>query len=260
MKKTSMNLDFINFGLIAAFVFASQCALADDAKVKVLAGGPSAVRAFSARKAELDKAAGVPVEFGITPNDVAMIALSRGLVDGLIVGSKVEVVLEGAFKKGLAKESADNYKSFEVAEATVWFLTHPNNPVKSLTHEQVTNILSGKVTNWESISGQKLPIHLVVPRTYIAVERNLMEAYLKQPKSPVSEGVVDKDGLLKAIQHDPGAIGILPTKEVSSTGFNPNFIAADTTFPTYLVMKKSPSPAAEKLYEYLKAQPKFRTQ
>ena len=38
------------------------------------------------------------------------------------------------------------------------FITHKNNPVESLTVQQVKDIYSGKVTNWKDIGGEDLPI------------------------------------------------------------------------------------------------------
>ena len=38
------------------------------------------------------------------------------------------------------------------------FITHKNNPIESLTVQQVRDIYSGKITNWKDIGGEDLPI------------------------------------------------------------------------------------------------------
>jgi phosphate transport system substrate-binding protein len=49
-----------------------------------------------------------------------------------------------------------------IAYDAVCFITNPKNPVKSLTLEQLREILKGKITNWSQVGGSAQPIQVLI--------------------------------------------------------------------------------------------------
>ena len=91
----------------------------------------------------------------------------RGLQD--LVGGRADIgmisaPLETTVKKIKRKNAAfddSGLVAHQVGETRVAFVTHPSNPVRSLTLEQVTAILEGKITNWQEVGGRPQPIVIV---------------------------------------------------------------------------------------------------
>ena len=49
----------------------------------------------------------------------------------------------------------------QVAWDAIVFITHPDNPIVSLTEQQVKDIFMGKINNWKDVGGENHPIVLV---------------------------------------------------------------------------------------------------
>ncbi|MGM9604285.1 MAG: PstS family phosphate ABC transporter substrate-binding protein [Faecousia sp.] len=55
-------------------------------------------------------------------------------------------------------EAAFPYEMEQIATEALVFVVNENNPVSSLTTEQVRGIYSGEITNWSQVGGEDLPI------------------------------------------------------------------------------------------------------
>lgn len=58
-----------------------------------------------------------------------------------------------------AKDSGIDLGQLEITREGFVFLINKNNPVKSLTVEQIKDIYSGKITNWNQVGGDNAPIN-----------------------------------------------------------------------------------------------------
>lgn len=61
-----------------------------------------------------------------------------------------------------------------VAHDAFVFIVHPNNPVKSLTHQQIRDIYMGRITNWKEVGGKDMIIKPYV-RNQNSGSQELME-------------------------------------------------------------------------------------
>jgi phosphate transport system substrate-binding protein len=59
-----------------------------------------------------------------------------------------------------AKSKNLNLKQFEVALDGIALIVNPGNKVDSLTIEQISEIFTGKITNWKQVGGADMPITL----------------------------------------------------------------------------------------------------
>jgi ABC-type phosphate transport system substrate-binding protein len=241
--------------LVFALLLSVSSAQAEDT-VKILAGGPSSAKLISDQREAIEKASGAKIDVSITGIDNALSAMTRDMADAMVSG-KPEETLALAEKKGLAKQNPADYQWHELSEVTIKIGVHPDNPVKSLTHEQIADILNGKIKTWEPITGEKVPISVLIASKYQLASKTVQDAYTGGKPIPVMKTVIDKEGLVKGIQQDKGAIGIFTERE-GIAGFMPKFIRADASASTYVLMKKKARPAAQKVFDYMRAQPTAR--
>jgi ABC-type phosphate transport system substrate-binding protein len=126
--------------------------------------------------------------------------------------------------------------------------------VKNLSKEQITDILSGKIKSWEPITGEKLPITILIPKNYVGSMKSLTQYYIKSDTSAAAQYVMNKDGLLSGMKNNRGAIGFFTNMETRAD-FSPKFFQLEVANVSALIMKKPARPAAQKLLDYLKAHP-----
>jgi ABC-type phosphate transport system substrate-binding protein len=241
---------------LAAYTFGPNPAYAGD--VLKIIGGPSGIKMLELVKPDLERVSGAKIDFSVTPTDIGMSALYKRLVDGVVIGNTTSEILVLAEKKGMPKDTVDNYETVEFAYGLVKVGLHPDNKARALTHEQLVGILSGKITNWSAITGQDLPIKVYLPKYYITTTAIIPQHYLHAAESPIAEYVLDKDGLLRGMKSYPGAIAFFPTRE-DMPGFSPRYLDTEAHFPISLVVKKPLTEKMQKLIEYLRAQPKVKT-
>ncbi len=97
-------------------------------------------------------------ETNCTKTNQAWYNLSRGVADVLIVGE-----MPGEVKKDLNSyiNENSNYKKMKYApirrEGLV-FIVNKDNPVESLTIQQIIDIYTGKITNWKEVGGEDIEI------------------------------------------------------------------------------------------------------
>jgi phosphate transport system substrate-binding protein len=119
-----------------------------------------------------------------------------------------------------------------VAESAVAFVTHPDNPVKALTLEQLRKICLGEITTWADVGGPSEPIQVITTLpdsgTFTFLRFTLLDEgyFLSESKSkqyfrdiireiagrkPPSLGYVGMDDAIKAARN--GFVRILALKK-----------------------------------------------
>lgn len=106
------------------------------------------------------------------------------------------------------KPEEGDLKFFTIALDGVGLILHRDNPVKSLTDQQVIDIYTGKITNWREVGGRDTRITVVNK----AEGRSTLELFLhhfKLRNSDIKAHVVigDNQQGIKTVAGNPGAIG-----------------------------------------------------
>lgn len=73
-----------------------------------------------------------------------------------------------------ARQAGVSLIEMPVAHDAFIFIVNPKNPVKSLTHQQIQDIYTGKITNWKEVGGKDMPIKPYV-RNQNSGSQELME-------------------------------------------------------------------------------------
>ncbi len=83
-------------------------------------------------------------------------------------GRGIKDATEGKADIGMASRALKGAESalfsFAIARDGVCVILHKDNPVASLTRQQVVGIYSGTIANWKDVGGKDAPIAVIVPR------------------------------------------------------------------------------------------------
>lgn len=172
--------------------------------------------------------------------DVQTGGSSRGIAD-----ARTGVANIGMASRSLKDEEKD-LKAFAIARDGIGIILHQEHPVKSLSNQQVIDIYTGKINNWQQVNGKNAPI-TVVNKAEGRSTLELFLSYFKLKNSDIKSSVVigDNQQGIKTVAGNPNAIGYVSigTAEFSINNSVPikllplNGIAASTenvkngTFP-----------------------------
>jgi phosphate transport system substrate-binding protein len=105
---------------------------------------------------------------------------------------------------------------FIVAVDALAVIVNPRNPVNALTIQQLSDIFTGRITNWETVGGNNAPIVLVSRESNSGTHVYFLENVVRQGDSN------NKDIFASQTLMMPSSVGI-----VSEVSRNPNAIGYD---------------------------------
>jgi len=152
-----------------------------------------------------------------------------------------------------------------VARDAIAVIVHPSNPVKQLTLGQISDIYTGKITNWKQVGGENRPIVLLSRESnsgthvfFLEQVIRLGDAKNKALFSPETLLLPSSEGIMMEVQQNPNSIGYdglgYVTHEVKLLA-----VARDARGPFVLPSVESVNqgtyPIARDLYMYTPGQP-----
>ncbi|QJW84866.1 hypothetical protein HK414_18540 [Ramlibacter terrae] len=144
---------------VAAAVF---CALAACASVHAdtvrLAGATTVVNVVIApNRAAVEKSSGHTLEINGNATGKGLVDLSDGKADAAMVSEPMDIALAAAEVAG-KKLDGSRFQMHELRKDEIVFIVHANNPVGKLTLAQLSDIHTGKITNWKQVGGKDMAI------------------------------------------------------------------------------------------------------
>lgn len=164
----------LNAVALALVTFAGSAA-ADTVKIS----GASIVfnAIVSPAKAAVEKSTGHTLELFSSNATKGLTDLVGGATDAAMVSVQLDIATEAAAEGG-KKFNAKDFQFFELKKDEIVFVVHQSNPVGKLTWEQLTDIYTGKITNWKALGGKDLPITVytdtLAGATRATIKRNVM--------------------------------------------------------------------------------------
>ncbi len=89
---------------------------------------------------------------------------------------------------------------------------HPDNPVGELYESEITDLLSGDISNWAELGGPDLPVKIYSRDTNSGTFATVNDRFLRLrglELSPDAQIVADNEQMASAVTSDPGAIGYI---------------------------------------------------
>ncbi|GHV43244.1 hypothetical protein FACS1894180_1740 [Bacteroidia bacterium] len=130
-----------------------------------------------------------------------------------LIDGRVDIILSARKISTDEQQYADN-KSVSLIETPIAldafvFLVNANNPVNSLTHNQITDIYTGKIANWQEVGGRNAAMHPYV-RNQNSGSQELMESLVMQG-TPIADFDVD---------YEPSIFGMFPVYQTLANDEN----------------------------------------
>ena len=154
---------------------------------------------------------------------------------------------------------------FVVARDAIAVVIHPSNPVDSLTFEQIGDIYTGRVTNWEEVGGEDRPIVLLSREsnsgTYVYFLENVVRVGSGDSEALFSPGTLlmpSSEGITAEVSQNPNAIGydglgyVTPEQKVVAVSEDP---AGSFVLPSVATVNDGSYPIARPLYMYTAGEP-----
>jgi phosphate transport system substrate-binding protein len=164
-----------------------------------------------------------------------------------------------------ARENGSEPIEFVVARDAIAVIVHPDNPVNALTLEQLSDIYSGKIDNWQEVGGEDRPIVRLSRETNSGTHVYFLEVVLRlgdsQNKTLFAQNTLllpSSEGIIHEVRQNPNAIGY------DGLGYVPHDLkvlaVADVNSSVYVrpsieTVNTGTYPIARDLYIYTAGQP-----
>ncbi len=212
---------------------------------KVMIGGSTTVLPLAQAAAEQFMAAnpGVKIEVQGTGSSEGI----KGVSDGALnIGDSSRDLKPEEAKLGLVDH--------EVAIDALVFLVNPANKVKSLTKQQVIDVLTGKITNWKQVGGSDQEIS-VVGRDEASGTRDHVQKSIIGEKAKFAPNALALPGAgqVKAtVAKTPGAVGYAGLGAADETV---RALGIDGVAPSESTVKAGAYPFQRDLHMFTKGEP-----
>lgn len=152
-----------------------------------------------------------------------------------------------------------------VAGDAIAVVVHPSNPVSRLTIPQLSDIFSGKITNWRAVGGQDRPIVILSRESNSGTHVFFLEEVVRQGDgddttlfSPNTLLMPSSEGITTEIRQNPNAIGYDGLGYVTSDQKVLAVAPAEGkpyVLPSVETVKDGTYPIARALYIYTSGEP-----
>jgi phosphate transport system substrate-binding protein len=152
-----------------------------------------------------------------------------------------------------------------VAGDAIAVVVHPSNPVTGLTIPQLSDIFSGKITNWREVGGEDRPIVLLSRESNSGTHVFFLEEVVRQGRadddtlfSPDTLLMPSSEGISTEVRQNPNAIGydglgyVTADQKVVPVAADPG---AAYVPPEVETVKDGSYPIARGLYIYTAGEP-----
>lgn len=161
------------------------------------------------------------------------------VLSGSSTGSGVTGILEGVLDVAAMarapkdEESAQNIKYYEMGLVGQAIIAHPTvTGVTSLNSQQITDIFSGKITNWSEVGGPDMKIALYVRDEDDSSTKGLRKAILGEALFPdTATTLTSQSDMIISVEGTPGAIGVAAWPSMLAIKANVQSIAINGVKP-----------------------------
>jgi phosphate transport system substrate-binding protein len=164
-----------------------------------------------------------------------------------------------------AKANGITPVEFVVARDAIAVVVNPSNPLNALTMQQISDIYTGKITNWREVGGENRPIVLLSREsnsgTYVYVLENVIR--MGDPKSkllfsPDTLLMPSSEGISTEVRQNPNAIGydglgyVTPDQKVLAVARDGS---SPYVLPSIATVNDGSYPISRPLYMYTAGEP-----
>lgn len=127
------------------------------------------------------------------------------------------------YEYDMAKSKDINLTSIIIATDAIAFVTHPNNPIDSLSTIQLSKVLSGKINNWNQVGGPDRKIVLHGRNNFSGTRAFLKSRFIPNENFPVETvSHLNNQEIINAVKTDTFGIGYVGAGFIMDKTGKPN--------------------------------------
>jgi phosphate transport system substrate-binding protein len=165
-----------------------------------------------------------------------------------------------------ARNNGVDPHELEIARDAIGVIVNPENPVQQLTLQQISDIYSGKITNWKAVGGEDRPIVLLSRESNSGTHVYFLEQVVRlgnsQDKtlfSPDTLLLPSSEGIMAEARQNPNAIGYdglgYITPDVKTLAIAPR-AGGEYVKPSIETVNNGKYPIARPLFMYTPGEPR----
>lgn len=207
---------------------------------------------------ELKKATGINVRVLGVGTGKGLLALIEGKAKVSASSSPLQSSIKSARKaaKKAGKETTipDNLIYHELAKDVIVPIVHKDNPIDTLTFEQLSDLHTGKITNWKDVGGLDLPVQVVTSHAGSATRAVFQKKVMK--KAPYVAGAIEVRSTrleINEVSKAKGGIGAVSSSFFEMNPGNAKMIKTDPIQrPLGLITMGDPVSEVQKIIDFFK--------
>lgn len=188
-----------------------------------------------------------------------MISVIEGKVPVAAAGESLEDAIDSA--KSAAAEAGKpltvpaNLVYHQIASDNIVVAVHASNPVKSLSKQQIKELMTGKVANWKQVGGPDLAVKVYSAAPGQAVRSAVQKGFLDGAGyAPNTTDIRTALEQLRVIGSEPGAIGAMSEPVLKASTEKLRVVpGAAIARPLGFVTVGQPTPVAQKMIDYFRS-------
>lgn len=102
---------------------------------------------------------------------------------------------------------ANGVKATLIGKDAIAAIVHDSNPVKALSRSQLSDIFTGKITNWSALGGPDLPITPYIVKQGSATRKVFRKVVMDDAEYQNTQVVTPDAKIVSTVARTPGAIG-----------------------------------------------------
>ncbi|MBF0610785.1 MAG: solute-binding protein [Magnetococcales bacterium] len=207
---------------------------------------------------QLQEATGVAISVRGVNTGRGFEELKEGKIKASIASAPLSSILA---KAGLPNDGT--YQEHVLRVDVIAPIVHKENPVNELTWEQLSDLNTGKVTNWKDVGGADQAVVVVTSQSTAATRMMFQEMVMK--KADYASGIREVKSTREEVDLVSKFKGGIGAVSVSFLSLNPDKVkvvkSKEINRPLSFITKGAPDPVVQKVLDYLKtdaAQKMFR--
>ncbi len=122
----------------------------------------------------------------------------------------------GMCSRALTPDETTLYAPIVIAWDGLAVVVHPGNPLSELSLEQISDIFSGKVTDWSQVGGQAGPVRIITREEGSGTREAFQKLVMHDKRISRKAVTQESNGAVKElVTNDPGTIGYMSLGLVS---------------------------------------------
>lgn len=208
----------------------------------------------------LEKATGVKIKVYGVGTGKGMLALFEGKTDVAISSNTLEASVNSA-QKVLKKDGKppvavpDNLQYHEITKDVIVPIVNVENPVDELSWEQLADLNTGKVRNWQEVGGPDLPVQVVTSHAGSSTKAVFQKMVMNKADYAADAIIVKSTRLeINEVSKDKGGVGAVSEGFYSLNPGKAKIVKSKTIErPLGLITIGDPSPDVQKIIDFFRS-------